>query len=838
MAAAWDTGLRGPGRPPEFGRPDDPAPEAAAQTAEGAADGGPALADAAAAEAAANAAAEAAAAKDRQRRRRRLFLAAGGALLAAGIALAVLLLSGGGPPEPPGPDPDALYAAHLGDLHAWVQGSDAVKPPPRPAFLTQMRLAGGRAQILAQAVEDFNQGSFGAALDGFGRAGGDLPPDPNLISLQAATHLRLLNYGQAKEFYLRALDMRGPGELAAAADRLGLALCLFHEPDPDGSLREASLAWNLRKERLGPAHPETLAALNVMATSLLALSRTAVAGDILLEAVNRALDEGRKLDDPSLVDSLSIMALAFEAQGRLDELTALFGSRLEAAAPDPSAPSASADPPDPSAPSAPAAAEGGPRAGAGPAAPAPSAPADPSAASAQAAPAAPAGPSGPSATAAPSAPAAPDDLWMEPAPPAKIPLDLGAARQALAELAAQRPESAVLPVLALGIVDELVPRSGPPCSGPIPPDRYRELMALCEILALGYAREGSPAETVRILAGLSAQPPPAADEAEIRPTRMRIEETLAALQTLAGDRPGAEASLRRELAMVDYRGPEAIDQIAKISLRLADNLLAQGRQPIEAELELMAGLTRMEGLARRAEIDKRPWAALLHLRLGLLLRTMSRASDSRDFLRRAERAVAAGRAAHPEASSWYDGLGNLIGQASRAGASVAAKIDLTPLYALEPPATRPAREPADPQIMRLELSALKLLGRTADFRPMIESAMAWAASTSGRGGQLHRRYQSLFLKYLEESGDVESLLAALDDLAENHGLPPGREAVALKTSALRYRARILADNGRLSEAAGALVDARNLLIDQPGFEDRLREVEADLQRMDAGAARP
>ncbi|MDR2455229.1 MAG: hypothetical protein LBE49_01360, partial [Deltaproteobacteria bacterium] len=626
-------------------------------------------------------------AEAKKKKRRKLIIiggAAAGFILAATAAW-LFLLSGPGLDSPDENSPDALYAARVGELYRWVEGSDAVLPPPRPAFLTEMRLAGGRAEDLSQGVEDFIQGNYPQALVKFTEASKNLPPDPGMASLQASVHLRLLNYGRAKELYQQALSMRSDKgaapTLADAADRLGLALCLFHEPDAEGSLREASVAWNIRKEKLGPAAPGTLSALNVMATSLIALSRTAVAGDMLLEAVAAALDRGLKPDDPSLLDSLSILALSFEAQGRLDELSALFGPQeaTEAAA-DPDAP--------------PASPAGGP---------------PQNATIGSAAPAAPA--------AAPEAPPAQNEQA------AFKPVELSEARALYADLSQAHPESGVLPALALGMVNQITGGAAPPCSGPFSVDNYAELLVLCQVLAQGYGRLGMEGEMERILEGFSALVPPPKAAPGTAASRYRVEELLAALKTKNGDDAAAEAALRRAVALSQDEEAEPdpgarADKILLGHLRLADNLLAQGRPPVEAEVELMAAIAQAEKILGRNRMEERPMAALAYLRLGQLLKTMSRSRDSRDFLTRTERAIKAGSSAHPESAEWYKGLGTLAGQIASASARNAGRYDLSLLYRVSLPADKPHRDPSSPEVMRLELTALKLLGRVNDFRPM------------------------------------------------------------------------------------------------------------------------
>jgi hypothetical protein len=399
--------------------------------------------------------------------------------------------------------------------------------------------------------------------------------------------------------------------------------------------------------------------------------------------------------------------------------------------------------------------------------------------------------------------------------------------------------------LALGILGEITHGAAPPCAGPFSVEHYAEILELCQILAQGYGRLGQEGEMARILESFSALTPPPQAAPGTATGRYRVEELLAALRTKRGDLPGAEAALRRAVALSGedpdhVSAGSRIDRILLSHLRLADNLLAQERPPIEAELELMAGLAEAQPLGRKGEFERRPMAALAYLRLGQLLKTMSRSRDSRHYLDLASKALAAGAKAHPDSGRWYEGVQKLAAQIDSASSRQVTRVDLAALYRASLPADRLALTPASPEVMRLELTGLKVLGRIRDFRPMIETAMAWAAEADGSASPAYRRYQSLLLKFFEESGDISSLIAALDDLAANPGLPQGRESLAIKTSALRYKARVLMDHGYVTEAVEALGDARSLLVNEPEFANRLKEIEIDLQRLGAspGGAPP
>jgi hypothetical protein len=140
--------------------------------------------------------------------------------------------------------------------------------------------------------------------------------------------------------------------------------------------------------------------------------------------------------------------------------------------------------------------------------------------------------------------------------------------------------------------------------------------------------------------------------------------------------------------------------------------------------------------------------------------------------------------------------------------------------------------------MRVELSALKLLNRLPEFATLIDDATRWAADNHGPDSPIHRRYQSLNLKYLEESNNLPALLAALDNLSAHPGTDDEPERTAIMTSALRYKARVLENSGQNADALEALSQARLKLLDSQILLDRLPEIEAEINRLSAASQVP
>lgn len=89
--------------------------------------------------------------------------------------------------------------------------------------------------------------------------------------------------------------------------------------------------------------------------------------------------------------------------------------------------------------------------------------------------------------------------------------------------------------------------------------------------------------------------------------------------------------LEQAAAVANEELPQRAAESLILHLLLADNYLAQGRSPVEAEIELRAGLARIKG------VDKYPESGPVYLRLAELLWTLERPRESADFFRRAEK---------------------------------------------------------------------------------------------------------------------------------------------------------------------------------------------------------
>ncbi|MDR0620780.1 MAG: hypothetical protein LBJ61_02735, partial [Deltaproteobacteria bacterium] len=624
------------------------------------------------------------------------------AVVAAAVAYSFLFLRTGA--EDDSQSQAALNSA-LDGAWNWVDGSEAAPIFTKPPWLADLQTAGARGQTLAAGIEAFLDFRFEEALTAFESLQDPASPDPRLLSLIAATDLRLLNYGQAKANYSQALALSGQpaekGGLKEASDRLGLALALFHQQDYENGLNEAGISWRIRNKELGPADSKTLAAVNSMATSLMALSRSAVAGDLLLEAVGQAIEAGADQTQPVMRDSLSILFLAFEDQGRGEELRALFQ-------PPEAPPAAPGDAPAPTPGQATEVASAEPDTSSGPASGPVSGPeASPSAGQTDQLPPLP----------EPPPPVAPADLTV----PAS-PFDREAAREIAAHLKANHPNSKVLPALSMAMAANLTGGAQPTCRGPYPPEAFAELLSLCLDVAKGYASINELQPSADILTdltktGLSAL----AEKTDLPKPRLIDALALLSSERLELDDPaGAEAALRqaREVAAT-MPGTERQTRTSLfvLSLRLSELLLNQNRAPVEAEMELVAGLTAAKKLVSGKTVDSHPLAPVLYLRLAWLVGAMGRSKEANSYRSQAERSLKAVTKAHPEYASATDQMA----QAHAASRQGKANTDtLAHLWRPVLPANRPPQPPASPEVMRVELSALKLLNRLPEFATIID----------------------------------------------------------------------------------------------------------------------
>jgi tetratricopeptide (TPR) repeat protein len=265
--------------------------------------------------------------------------------------------------------------------------------------------------------------------------------------------------------------------------------------------------------------------------------------------------------------------------------------------------------------------------------------------------------------------------------------------------------------------------------------------------------------------------------------------------------------------------------------------IGQGRVPQEAEIELRSALGRLD----RQPVARCPLAAEINLRLGRLAGGMGRPAESRDFYKRAQIGAEALLASDPEPAvrAALTEVARAAVEESLAGGKVSAPTAGMP-PAGTPSAAGPAGSPAslpEPELLRLEMKALAALERLPEFPERLRPVLEEAAGRFGLGHREYLLYYSLWLKWLEESGQVEELTWALKAQAAE---PPGQgdlEKRLNRGGALFYAARVNDQAGRRAEAIGLYQAARAAWreLDWPEggqrLAGRLAEVEAALSRL-------
>gem|GEM_PF-3004079 len=287
----------------------------------------------------------------------------------------------------------------------------------------------------------------------------------------------------------------------------------------------------------------------------------------------------------------------------------------------------------------------------------------------------------------------------------------------------------------------------------------------------------------------------------------RTAESLGALQDKARQAKGPQDPALANLGL-------------EVHLKLAELYLKEGRVPQEAEIELRSALGRLD----RQTAALCPLVPEINLRLGRLTRAMGRPGDSREFYKRARAGAEAQLKAKP-GPAVRAALGEVVRAAAEESGGKTGKA------AAPPPASLP-----EPELLRLEMSALAALGRLEEFPARLRPVLEEAARRHGPGAREHLLYYSLELKWLEKSGRVEELTLALEAQAAD---PPGlseAEKLLNRGGALFYAARINEKAGRGLKAADLYRAALAAWLEVEGdarLAGRRAEAEAALSRLAA-----
>ncbi len=639
------------------------------------------------------------------------------------------------------------------------------------------------------------------------------PEEPYLASFRAAVNLRQGNTALAKEMYLKSLALKSQANFKPVTltdDQLGLALGLFMLHRPAEALPLAEQAWQARHKYLGADDPDTLAAANRLATIYVALKENSQAEDLLKMTYQAALLKGPEAA-AALEETRLLLTILYNQTGRLGELQELF-SRDSDFGPGEIEPPKLAS----------LAGEGGwteagPSFAPGfepefvpeftPVAPTPVTPPEPASAP-EPAPVLPPEP----AASTPTVTLEPEPLATEAAPagdaqaepPAPL---LVAPDQATPENLAFWEKTAQGLVghdddLAIDLWDKIIfERQRLDNLEPQAPALRPAQMALVracldtgqyeraaeELQPLLNTAGGQASDDFLTLSALMAE----SLEGE---GRWREAEThwLAAAEAV-DDRLEARTRAKKGFAAED------VARSLDVHLKLAENILHQGRGRLEAEIELRAAVGR---LGQSPPLGEYPGLSRVYLRLARLAWDSRQTDNSAEFYRLAQASAEASLANDPEASV-RESLTEVLEEAQAEARDLAAK--KSPPKPAKKGAARDrdpkSTDPPSPEQMRLTLDALSALGRLAEFQDRLTPVLGEVARRFGEGSREYMAYYSLKLKGLEEEGRLDELTAELAARAE---FPPGRneaERALNRGSALIYAARVNERAGRMDAAA-------------------------------------
>jgi tetratricopeptide (TPR) repeat protein len=350
----------------------------------------------------------------------------------------------------------------------------------------------------------------------------------------------------------------------------------------------------------------------------------------------------------------------------------------------------------------------------------------------------------------------------------------------------------------------------------------------CLELANHYQKTGDPRKALFVLVPLTEWVP--SEERETTYSLMGL--TFGAL----GQWSQAEEALRQAQELLPAKpDAAAVGKFVSVSIALSDALSKQGRIAEEAELELVAALTRLQKMLPKAELNRSPDVAKLYVRLAQVLKGRPRSKDRANYYRLAEKNLAAAEKAYPAKAAEIAALKSQIPGAKKAltpPKGQAKEPGPAPESALSPPL--PAGLPS-PELLRLEMSGYRLIDRLSEFEPRIAGALATAQSPEGRDAP-YPKYLSLWLKFLEENGDEERLLSELDRLAENPlgSSPNARSQFIL--AALNYKARVLAKGDRKEEALAIYRRmSKDPTLSQSLTKDQMQDLAASVKSLESPA---
>jgi tetratricopeptide (TPR) repeat protein len=617
---------------------------------------------------------------------------------------------------------------------------------------------------LVAGVNAFGAGQYPKAYQYWSKLAVTYPQCGALMSMMGAANLRERNFSLAAQKFESALALKKSdrdGLLKAARDQLGLALALFQLSQFPQAQKNALLAFDTRKKLLGPANRETLSAAHILATTHMAVQDNQKAQGLLEDDLFTGLNNSFNPEDQLTIDGLTILALAYSMDGQEDKLNAL--EAMVAAAGRP------AEPAQPTK-------EG-----------APDSPDSPNRQDVR--------PDVPPESGSPSS-ENPSD------PPARAELDFTAAYDLWNNLRAHDPASPVLPELILAMIGRV--NGGQPPGKPLEPGTgvlidSQIYSNLCRELAGYYSQTQQLPQALEIFSNLSPWVPDSV-LSEITVQEAQILNSLGRYQE-------AEELIRKTPDFLPKNPePQKIALSINRAIILADAILKQGRIIEEAEIELVAVQTKLTQSLPRKELETYPELAKLYLRLAQLLEDLGRKKDSQNYIRLAERVLRNAEKTFPEKGAEIAFLKTKLPAGKPKPSGPAQGANLPEVKTLP-----------SPEVLRYELAAYKILGDLSKFETKIQTVLAQIPPQDKQ----FPRYLSLWLRYLEDKEDFETLIAELDVLVQNPLGQSDEEKVRFILNALEYKAKLLTKSGQNPKAV------YELILNTPALRAKMRPEQID-----------
>ncbi|MDR2405115.1 MAG: hypothetical protein LBE27_01950, partial [Deltaproteobacteria bacterium] len=663
----------------------------------------------------------------------------------------------------------------------FVRAEDNSYPDP-PDSILKSDYRAHDATLLRDSLQSFFKENYELARKGLTELEGKYPNEKRLYPMLGATHMRDGNFSLARDYFLKSQASPFEDKELNTLTDMGLALSYFYLMELKPALAPARKAYQTRLLGKGLGSTETQSSANVLAAILIGLGETAEAEGILEDHIRGGIKEGESLDSVLMIDALNLLSFSYSLSDSGKDIMALMNQeepQKGALEPAPSllTPPKEEETLEASANSDPKATETPPPA------------------------------RGEGSNLEPSGKAAKDAAYNFPA-----------ALSIYNDLTKLKPQSPLRSELLLNMIDALAP-AGKLCEDPGDVPLRGSLWQLCVDLADSLMDANYSPETLTFAENLLSW-----KEMGYERRAYLIYEIASLEKAEAKDYQGAVDMLRKAMELLSKQETPSESERTFLALRgitLADLMAQIPLTPLEREIELTAAVSAIERTLPKKDREGSLELPFLYWYLARHLRDQGRTRDARNYFQKAERSVDQLLKLHKDKNQELTRLLSMIkdDRNHRKGQNPPPRFPNSPRI-FYPAYLEASKTPKDrissPATMRVELEALKFLGKTQDFAPMIQKAMEMTPPESPE----RLRYESLNLKYLEEVGDSQRLFAELNNLYNN---PQGTDADAkavFQSSVMAYEGRVRSRSGDLEGARAAYEKALALLEPVSGNELR------------------